>query len=252
MKNTKFIIFAIFSLLMSAFIANAVGTEYQSDHATAIAFTASMIGSIVLGLAFPNQAGLAFACSSLTMGHVAGCTNNPVAGLEYSFYAYNRSDIDLTATTFGTDGEIDNLVLTAPAVGYKFTAKGTANDVQIDMVEGKFTNDQWSHIFNTVVFDNTAATKKNIIKKFPSSDLVIVYENKWKGLAGASAFEAAGWSVGMTGKAVQRKSNDAETQGAWKVSLGTPKEQTEDNPAINVFDTDYATTKAMLEATLTP
>jgi hypothetical protein len=234
-------------LASSLFIASAVNNATGSPAAAVVTGCLLVGGAFIVARAYSVSIML-MSCGTIATGFEAGCDTKPTAGLETRYWVINRSDIDLTSTTFGADGEIDNLVLNVGALAYRYVGKGQSNGVQIDMVEGKYSNDQWAHIFNQIVFDNSAGTKKDIIKVFPSADVVIIYENKWKGTGGDSAFEAIGWTVGLTGKAIQRKSDDADTQAAWKVGLASPKDQFEDNPGINIFDTDYATTLAMLNA----
>lgn len=250
MKTTKILFYlsVVTAMVLAAMVSVAVANNF-TPMAGVVTFIALFGGAVVHAHAYRGQAGMLNAgCSLITTGFVAGCSTTPVAGLEVDLYVANRSEIDLTASTFGTDGELTAIVMQTGKKFYKFTGKGTSNSLQIDMVEGKFSNDQWSHLLKNIVFDNTALTKKNIIKKFPSSDLVVVVNNKWKGTGGNMAFEALGWTVGLTGKAIQRKSDNAETAGAWEVTLASPKDQYEDNPGINVFITDYATTLAMMEA----
>jgi hypothetical protein len=250
MKKTILALYIALAACSSVIVGSIVAKESSSPKAGIVYALATFAGAMIVLHAYRNERDMALGCSTITSGNIAGCATIPKGGLEIDYYVINREHIDLTLTTFGTDGEIDNLVLTGVNVAYKFTAKGTANSDQVDMFEGKYTNDNWTHIFNSIIFDNTAATKKNIIKKFPSSDVVVIKNNKWKGTTGNMAFEALGFGVGLTGKAIQRKSDDGETQNAWKVSLASPKDQYEDNPGLNVFDTDYSTTLSMLEALL--
>ena len=252
MKKIFLALSIITAFAMAATIGNAVYAVTGSGTAGAVTTFVSFAGGLFLAYQYRNQSGLAFGCASLANGFIQTCDTNSVNGLEFDFYYYNREDIDLDATTFGANGEIDNVVLLAGKVGYLFTARGTANDVEINMVKGNTTNNNWDHIFNTLIVGNSAATKKNIIKKMPDSDGVIIFNNKWKTTTatGDSAFEAIGWSVGLTGRAISRKSKDAGTKAAWAIQLGSPEGQTENNPGINVLDTDYTTTKAMLDATL--
>ncbi len=251
MKKIFLALSIITAFAMAAIVGNAVYAVTGSGTAGAATTFISFAGGLFLAYHYRNQS-LAFGCSSLGAGFVQTCDTNSVNGLEYDLYYFNREDIDLDATTFGANGEIDNLVLLAGKTGYLFTARGTANDVEINMVKGNTTNNNWDHLINTLIVGNSALTKKNIIKKFPDSDGVIVINNKWKTTTatGDSAFEAIGWSVGLTGRTMSRKSRDTATKAAWAVQLGSPEGQTENNPGINIFDTDYSTTKAMLDALL--
>jgi hypothetical protein len=249
MKKTLLILSIITAFAISSSIGNAVAHSCESAKAGVITAFVLFSGSIVLGYAYRNQTGLLYGCAPLANGFIQTCDTSSVNGLEYEFYYFNREDIDLDATTFGADGQIDNLVLLAGKVGYLFSARGTANDVEINMVKGNTTNNNWDHIYNTLIVGNNAITKKNIIKKMPDSDGVIVINNKWKTTTttGDSAFEAIGFSVGLTGRGISRKSKDTGTKAAWQVQLGSPEGQTENNPGINVDAGDYTTTKQMLD-----
>lgn len=187
-------------------------------------------------------------CGSLASGSAANCATPPVAGLEVDLWLINRADIDLTNTviTSGTR-TITTLALNASTYAYKFTGLKKSNSTSIDMNQGTFKNN-WIHLLNLVIFDNTSATKTDIIEVLADANLVAVVRNKWKGASQVHEFEVLGWDVGLEASAFQKKSDDAETQAAWKGTLSSPKDEFESNVGYLLYVTNQAGTLAALAA----
>jgi hypothetical protein len=183
------------------------------------------------------------ACGTLTKGFAAGCTTSPVAGLEVDVWLINRDDIDTDTTTI-TGRKITDLNLKAGKEAYKFTGKKTSNNTAINMNVGKYGNN-WVHLLGMIIFDNTPDTKANIIEILADCDVVAVVRNKWKGTTSAHEFEVLGYSVGLTAATLEKKSDDADTQSAWKGILSSHPDQFEDNAG---YILDYGTQALTLAA----
>lgn len=223
--------------------------------AVALAFTAGglwclafviLLLSVVAGKGASEEKNIAYGCASLTTGFAASCATLPVGGLEVDVYLFNRDEIDLTTSTV-SGRTISDIGMKGSSTGYKFSGLKTSNTSSIIMNPGKYSNN-WIHQWAGVIFDNTASTKSDIVEKLASANIVAVVRNKWKGTDSNMEFEVLGWDVGLEMTAGEKKSDDADTQNAWKVTMSSPKDQFETNAGYIFFDTDQATTILALDA----
>lgn len=240
------ILVPIVALFIGTSIGNATG-----NFGLGIISTLTLIGMSVLGgFAMRNEKYLkAFSCDSLIADFEADCNTLPVGGLKTDLWLINREEIDLTGTTFGTGDlarTITALALTAGSYAYKFTGIKTSNASSIVMNKGKYQNN-FIHSLSMVVFDNTSGTKVNIIETLKGSNLVAVVRNNWVGTNSAMEFEVLGWDVGLEGSAIEKKSDDADTQNAWKVTLSSPTDQFENNAGYLLAGADQAAILAIIE-----
>lgn len=250
MKKLKSILSVLTVVASSLFIGAALT---QMTGSTGLGVSVAFIGivfGIGAGLANRKQRMIvALSCSSLIADFEADCTTLPVGGLEVDLWLINRDEINLTSTTIGTVDSariISALAMTSGTYAYKFTGIKTSNASSITMNAGKYSNN-WIHSLSLVVFDNTSATKVNIIETLAGANLVAVVRNKWKGTSSNMEFEVLGWDVGLEGSAIEKKSDDADTQNAWKVTLTSPKDQFENNAGYLLWNTDQTTTLAIIE-----
>lgn len=186
------------------------------------------------------------ACGTIASGFAANCDTAPVAGLEVDVWLMNREDINLSGCTI-TGRKISVIALASLKEMYKFTGFKSSNNSAINLNLGKYKNN-WIHTMGMIVFDNTPDTKTNIIEKLADANLVAIVRNKWKGAASAHEFEVLGWSVGLEASVSEKKSDDTDTQGAWKLTLASPKDQYEDNAGYIIDYGSQASTLAAIEA----
>lgn len=229
--------------LASVFVVNALGLN--------LAWALALAGAgVLVGYLNAKQKTLAaFGCLSLLADFEADCTTLPVGGLKTDFWLINRDEIDLALTTFGTGDTariITDLAMTSGTYAYKFTGIKTSNASSITMNQGKYQNN-YVHSISFVVFDNTSATKVNIIETLKGANLVAVVRNNWVGTNSNMEFEVLGWDVGLEATVQEKKSDDADTQNAWKVTLSSPKDQFENNAGYLLFGTNQTDTLALIE-----
>jgi hypothetical protein len=91
------------------------------------------------------------------------------------------------------------------------------------------------------------------LEKMALGKMVAVVENVNAAGNADSVFEMFGQGVGMEVVALTRLSRDADTMGAFAITLQTPDNQGKESKLpLSFWDTDYATTKAKVVALETP
>ncbi len=109
--------------------------------------------------------------------------------------------------------------------------------------------DVYDHLFDFLVFDLSNAAKLKL-DNMVGGRYVVIYENSFKGASGQSAFEILGGDAGMRITAFTRSPLNNDNQGAYVLTMSTPEQGKEPHMPRSFFLTDYATTKAALEALL--
>jgi hypothetical protein len=176
------------------------------------------------------------------------CDEQPVKGLEITAWAYNRTEIAITYDI--TDTKMITLI--APesgAQGYKIEGMDLDMNAGHSIVPSDTLPDKYLQTFNFAAWLLDYAQTINIDDM---RDIVVVVESKNKNIGGSGdgTFKAYGVETGLYKSADDHTAND--NSGSRLVTLTNKAEQESTVSAHVVFDTDYATTKAMLVATETP
>jgi hypothetical protein len=77
---------------------------------------------------------------------------------------------------------------------------------------------------------------------------IVVIENNFRGETGNAAFEIYGLDVGLELVEMETNKSDAETQGAYVLTLRTPELYKEPHLPATFYVTSYAATKALFNA----
>lgn len=243
MKTLKIVSLTLITLLFSIWIAFALDAGAATMTLGALLF----LGFVIQGLSRrKNASTFALACASMTTAFAANCATKPVAGLEVDVYLANRDDVDWDASTVN-DRTIEVLAMKSGKFLYKYEGLKTSNNSSIKMNKGIYDNN-FIHGWTGVIFDNTADTKQNIIEKFAGANIIAITRNKWKGTLSNMEFEFLGKDVGLEAADMSKESDNADTQGAWKVSMSSPDKQFETNAGYIVHDgVGQTSTLAMLD-----
>lgn len=177
------------------------------------------------------------------------CADAVKAGVEERIWILNRADI----TGIARDGTYDNLVtaitMSSGTQAWKLTGYKMSNNLGYDLVVRENAPDAYTHIFEAVISKNTAAIRDQLDKL---GDVVVIAENKnkWTEQSGEGTFIMYGFEAGLYPSAAANRSNDNYNQHT--LTLQTREGQEERQRPLVVFDTDYATTLALVVALETP
>lgn len=169
------------------------------------------------------------------------CSVSPLAGLEELMYVFNADE--LTATKSSTvKSLVTDLSVLVGKKGFKLTGFKKSHNAKNELVVSDTLPDSYKQTLDFTMWSKDAATV-TALDSF--NNVVIVVENKDKGVAGASAFAIYGLDTALFKATMTQESNvDA---GVFKVSMVAEGQRV---PYYNLYDTDYATTKALLDSLL--
>lgn len=172
------------------------------------------------------------------------CTTQPVGGLEVAAYLFNRAD--MTITYDGTDtNKVTGIAAVGAALVYKITGVKKNLNAGHDRVIAEDLADTYKHFFSFKGFEFDVDSVANMDGL---NDVCVVVEYKQKSTTGDGVFIAYGLKSGLYPAADTRRANDAN--GVRSLELTTRDQEGEPYSQFNVLITDYATTKAALEALL--
>ena len=192
------------------------------------------------------QGSLMVTCGNLSANISKSCTNPVQAGTKDRGIILNFDDV--IGITYDTDGEtVKDLILSSGAVGYVIDGQNNSIEPLCTMVQQGFLN-MFDHTVTMKGFDISPATK-NEVNSMKDGRFIIVTENFFKGTDGNSAFEVYGLTAGLEMSEIERNPNSEETQGAFHFVFTTIKNK-EPKIAATFYDTDYTTTKAIVDALL--
>ena len=183
-------------------------------------------------------------CDKLTAGIASNC-NRLVSGVNQKLVLANREDISFTRDSTNPQ-LITGVSLIGGATGFLFEGRRNSVTPSSAMQSTKY-DVGFIHTVGFVIFDNNAAVKK-IIAQLASGDVVAFIENNYKGVAGNASFEIFGTDAGLVLKTVGSDKYNADTQGAYELSLSTPDGSFEPYLPSSLFVTDYAASKVIFNS----
>ena len=172
------------------------------------------------------------------------CTTSLGGGLEVEAWVFNRKDLTVTY-----DGSQDNLITglanVGAAVGYKLTGVKDLLNAGHDAVVAEDRPDKFTHYFSFQGFEILAEDITNIDD---INDVAIFVELNDKNDTGEGIFVGYGVKKGLWKSSDTRRWNDIN--GARSVELTSRGGKEEPFSSYVLLDTDYATTRALLESLL--
>jgi len=165
-------------------------------------------------------------------------------GLEVEAWVFNRAE--LTPTYDGTNGNlVTGLAMVGAAVGYKLKGIKKLLNAGHDLVVAEDRPDKYTHYFS---FQGFEILSDDILNLDDINDVVVAVELKDKNDTGEGVFALYGLKKGLWKSADTRRWNDIN--GARNVEMTSLGGQEEPYSHYVVLDTDYATTRALLESLL--
>lgn len=189
-------------------------------------------------------------CGAISASIINDCDNLIVGGTKQDLYLINIEDIESYDYNNSNPRIIEaiNLVTSPAAAAYKFEGLKASNRPLTELVKGPYQS-FWNHQIEFRIFTNTPEAKEQI-EALKNGRVVAILENNFRGSTGNCAFELYGEKIGLELSVATQDKNDADSQGAWVLTLSSPDDNKEPNVQATIFDTDYATTKALVESLL--
>lgn len=180
------------------------------------------------------------------------CDSPIVKGVGRKGVIVNFEDIDKAAVLMDASSKsiIRQLTLKTGKKGYAIecATKNPFEGTQTTFAEGAIRN-KFNHDVVFKILDDGPDVREGIVDKLANGKFVIVIENEYKGEAktksGSAAFQIFGYHQGLQASAMTSDKYNEDTDGGWDVTMsetGAPKS------GMYLFDTDYATSAALVEA----
>lgn len=255
MKKLFYLSFIFLSIVTTFMFGAMAGNAFELDPmATGYVFSGLMASAHAVSFLtgkpiFPANS-LAIGCGTITGNILFDCNNPPQAGTKDVMYLIDIAiwDDPDTVITYNATNKmiIESITLPVGAKAFKVEGRNNSNAPSSTMAEGTYV-DQFDHALNFVGFDLSNAAMK-VYQDMVGGKYVAIVEHNFKGTSGQSAFKAYGASAGMKLRTFVIDPNNADTGGAASFGLASTDTSKEPKIPYSVFITDYATTKAMVEA----
>jgi hypothetical protein len=188
-------------------------------------------------------------CGKISKDQLQNCDYPLVGGVKDRLILINLEDWEDSTITVDPTNEqlITGIALPSGIEAYQYEGKNNSIEAKATLVKSKYS-ESYDHEVRLKMFYIDAAVKDEI-EKLPKGKYVAIVENNFKGDDGKGAFEIYGRETGMTSLELNRELNNADTQGAYDILLKT-SESKEGHLPSTLFNTDYATTKAIVDGLL--
>ena len=243
------ILFVVLSLLLGSAIVSFAGVPPVLSIAIVFGFAVSFALLEKYSFKFRSFGyGLSFVtvCGKISANITKSCTNPLQAGVRDRAIIINYTD--LLDKVYAADQEtIEDIILNSGATAFQIDGKNNSIKPKATMIGQAYEN-MFDHSVEVIGFDISPETKAEL-NAGKNGRYIIITENYFKGDAGESAFEVYGLTTGLEITVIERDPNDQDTQGAFKITFMT-KTNKEPKLPNGFFDTDYATTKAIVDGLL--
>jgi len=249
MRNTLKIVYSLlagitFAVLFGTLVGG--GDVVTSWVITAVSFAGSL--ALTYGYSPRDQRSMAFTCGAITSGITLNCNDPIESGVVATFYIANKEDIDTISYDVTNPMLVDGITMKAAKTFFTFEGQLQSTEPTFAMVKGKYIN-QYEHTVGFLIFKLDPTTKEQILN-MKDGNFVCIVENNYTGANGNTKYEVYGIGGGLKAETMERNPLDAETLGAYKISLKTQEYAREAKPPVTFFDTDMATTDAAIAALL--
>lgn len=189
------------------------------------------------------------ACNGLMDGDILfDCDYGTVAGIEVNVVLVNRSQVDVTATTYDVSNKVlmTNFALQSGNTGYTFQGVKQVNSTAFELVKKDTGADKYKHTFNGIILNLSAENKLQLQQMGEGGKYVAIVEKKWKGEDSEDAFDVYGIDSGLELNASTYNSN--ENDGTATIELSSADTYEEPKLPCTLLMTDYATTKIAFDS----
>lgn len=191
------------------------------------------------------------ACAGITENILNNCENPIAGGAKDRVWLVNRDDIASTTPDPLNPYLITALTLNSGKYLYAYEGQNNSVDLRAALVRQRYTT-VYDHEVILKVFDNTPEVKQQI-GYLGQGVVVAIVEKNFKASDGLGAFEIYGLDAGLILNASESNASDADTQGAWNLTVSTSEQAKEPGPPKTLLiGGSYTATKAALEALQAP
>lgn len=234
----------LFALLFGSIGTFIIGTSLGVSVFEAIGIVVTLeFLMYFVSLNLGRNLSFALVCGEISASLTADCSTPVQQGTQDTIWLINWGDVASWSDNLTNVMITENITLALGKTAYTLTGYNNSNMPTYTMIDGAFVK-KWDHNLNCKVFDVSPTAKQNL-EGMKDGLFVVVVENLNKGANGENAFEIYGRDAGLKITGITRDPNSADTQGAFDITFGTPKNKENYMPRT-LFDTDYATTLAIL------
>lgn len=180
------------------------------------------------------------------------CENPLVGGMSSEVVLINLADIDHTKTKTAA-GVITKLVLKPGKTGYIASTVENAMNAPATFVKGTYGN-KWDHTLEIRIF-NAGPEITRFVQEIGHAKLVAIIRSNYVKLnpsdpevVGETVFRVYGIKAGMVMLEGSIDPNDADMMGGYYIKIGSNDTAKEPDPPMPLFDTDLATTEALVDS----
>lgn len=184
-------------------------------------------------------------CAVLNGNIEPDCDYPVQSGVDDTLYLINKSEI-ASVTRNGTNPQIiEDIVLVSGATAFTVQGQNNSNNTKWEAAPLKYVN-MFNHFVDFIGFD-LSPTGYLRYEELAKGEVVAVVVNKYRGDSGNAAIKIYGLDAGLRMASMGQDMSSEETQGAVSISLATKAPNYEPHTPAALFDTDYATSLAIIE-----
>lgn len=193
---------------------------------------------------------MATSCAQITDNILLDCAKRPAAGANDNLYLFNYDELATLTRDNTNPNLIESFSLVSGAFIYRFQGQNDSVEPRSALVEARYSK-SYDHEVIFKLFDNTADLKDQI-DRLAQGRVIAIVENNFAGSDDETKFEIYGLTSGLLLREMERIVADAETQGAYNLTLRTSDFSKEPNLPATLFDTSIAVTRAFIQSLLKP
>lgn len=236
MNKAKIILSLAVTALACLFIAGATGAAIMVPLAIVL-----FGGCIAASVGMKDSEVALTICGSISACLKPDCDNPIFGGLDVEVYLANVADVDASTITYdsGNPTLITNWVANSP-IFYTYEGQRNSNNDKTTLKKTKYTTN-FDHELSMVVFNVNAAAKLQL-EKLSRGLVVAIVKNNYKGATGSCKYEVLGLGNGLELATLERDKSNADTQGAFAITLKTPDGYSEPHLPATIYTTNESTT----------
>tara|TARA_R110000803_G_scaffold52326_1_gene107694 strand:- start:1486 stop:2055 length:570 start_codon:yes stop_codon:yes gene_type:complete len=186
-------------------------------------------------------------CALITAGISPDCANPLIAGVNDRLILMNLSEVSLGYDVTETE-IVDSVTLSSGALAYAFQGQNFSNEPSSRAVVGRYAK-RVEHQVDFLAFGEGNLVKEQL-NLMLQGKLVAIVQNQYEDSDGSAAFTMYGATQGLQVAEMEQLKYDQETLGAYRISLKSYDQALEARLPNVFFSTDFATTKALVDALL--